>query len=83
MGTNKKFFIIAAVCILVAILYFLFPFDAIPDLITLVGWLDDLLVGIFGLAGLTVNILWALGILPAPGGYAGDDYRKYGEYHEM
>ena len=77
---NKRFFIFAALCLLAGILYFIFPFDIIPDLIVLVGWLDDLVVGILSIVGLTVNIFLALGILPSPVGDTDYNYSQYGEY---
>lgn len=80
---NKKFFIFAALCLVVGILYFVFPFDIIPDLIALVGWLDDLVVGILGIVGLTVNIFWALGILPSPMENTFSNHSQYGEYREV
>ncbi len=78
---NKKFWIFAAICVVVAILYVISPIDAIPDLVMVIGWIDDLVVALLGLAGLTVNILFALGVLPAPGsnGYC----EQYGEYREV
>ncbi len=36
----------AVAIIVAAILYLLMPFDALPDFMPLVGWLDDLLVAI-------------------------------------
>ena len=78
---NKKFWIFAAICVVVVILYVISPIDAIPDLVMVIGWLDDLVVALLGLAGLTVNILFALGVLPAPenNGYC----EQYGEYREV
>ena len=78
---NKKFWIFAAICVAVAILYVISPIDAIPDLIMVIGWIDDLVVALLGLAGLTVNILLAFGVLPASGnnGYS----EQYGEYCEI
>lgn len=38
----------------VAIIYVLSPLDIIPDIIPVIGWLDDLLVGIGGIAGLII-----------------------------
>ena len=37
---------------LLALLYVLSPVDAIPDFIPVVGWADDLLVGLVGLIAL-------------------------------
>ena len=91
MAENKKFWWIAGICLLVAVVYFVLPVDVIPDLIAGIGQLDDLVIGLLGLAGITMNVLWALGVLPAPGQeyaeeqYAGDGYydSAYGEYREM
>ena len=80
MERNKKHIIIAVACIVVAILYFLFPVDFIPDLIVFIGWLDDLFVGILGLVGLAVNIIMALSVLPTSAACTG--YDGYGEYRE-
>lgn len=40
------------------------------------------------IAGLLVNVLWALGVLPAPGSsgtyyYDTENYAGYGEYREV
>ena len=83
MKGNNKFYLIAAGCIVVAIIYFFVPIDFIPDLIVLVGWLDDLLVGILGLVGLTINILWATGVIPAPENNSDNTNATYGTYQEM
>ncbi len=37
------------------VLYLLFPFDFLPDLMPFVGWIDDLLV-IFGVVGYILNL---------------------------
>jgi len=34
---------------LIAVLYVISPIDFIPDIIPLIGWVDDVFVGIFGL----------------------------------
>ena len=83
---NRKFWLIAVICILAAFVYFAFPIDVIPDLVAGIGWLDDLVVALCGLAGLLVNVFWALGILPAPGmnrAYEQNMYEEYGEYREI
>ena len=80
---HKKFFTFAVLCLIAGILYIVFPFDIIPDLIAIAGWLDDLIVGILGIVGLTVNILWAIGILPAPTERNNSDYSQAGEYREV
>ena len=79
---NKKFWLFAGLCLVIALAYVFSPIDGIPDFIAVVGWIDDLVASLLGLAGLTVNILWALGMLPAPGS---DRYEneQYGEYQEI
>ena len=79
---NKKFWLFAALCLIIAGIYIVSPIDAIPDLIAVIGWIDDILVSLLGLAGLTVNILWATGVLsaPSPNGYT---QGEYGEYREV
>ena len=37
------------------VLYLIFPFDFLPDLMPILGWIDDLLV-ILGVAGYILNI---------------------------
>ena len=37
------------------VLYLLFPFDFLPDLMPFVGWIDDLLV-VFGVVGYILNL---------------------------
>ena len=88
MEKSKRFWVIAIVCIATVLLYFILPIDAIPDIIAGIGWLDDLVFGLLGLAGLLVNVLWALGVLPAPGSsgtnyYDTENYAGYGEYREV
>ena len=77
------FWIIAAVCMVVGIAYFILPGDFIPDLIVFVGWLDDLLVNLLTLAGIAVNVCFALGILPLkrkePEYATGGEYGYYEE----
>ena len=91
MEKNRKFWWIAGICLLVAVIYVFAPIDVIPDLVAGIGQLDDLVIGLLGLAGIAVNVLWALGVLPAPGveyaqeEYADDGYydSMYGEYREV
>ncbi len=78
---NKKFWAFAAVCAVVAVLYIVIPFDAIPDLVAFIGWIDDLTVSLLGLAGLTVNILLALGVIQNP--IAQKENDEYGSYQEV
>lgn len=40
--------IIFAVLTLVAVIYIISPIDFIPDIIPVVGWIDDLFVGLMG-----------------------------------
>ena len=80
---NKKFWIIALVCLVVAAVYIVLPVDLIPDIIVVIGWLDDIVVSLLGLAGILVNVLWAMGVLPAPGGYEATYQEGYGEYREV
>ena len=81
---NKKFWMFAVICILVAALYFILPVDFIPDLIVGIGWIDDLVVSLLGLAGLIVSVLGACGVLPTPQRADGwqRDYENYGDYRE-
>ena len=86
MEENRKFWIIGLLCLAIAIAYFVIPIDMIPDIIAGIGWLDDLVIGLLGLAGIVVNVLWGLGILPAPGSNYQDAYSyqdEYGEYREV
>ena len=86
MEENRKFWIIGLMCLAIAIAYFVIPIDMIPDIIAGIGWLDDLVIGLLGLAGIVVNVLWGLGILPAPGSNYKEDYSyqdEYGEYREV
>ena len=82
---KKNLWWIAALCIVIAVVYFILPVDFIPDLIAGIGWLDDLLVSILGLAGLVVSVLGAFGVLPTAQRTDGwqRDYDNYGEYREM
>ncbi len=58
---KKTYFIIAIVCIVVAILYCVLPIDFVPDFITGIGWLDDVLFGAIGFIGGLVNFFIGLG----------------------
>lgn len=49
---NPKLIRIAAA---LGVAYLLFPFDFLPDLMPVVGWIDDLLV-ILGVVGYTLNL---------------------------
>lgn len=40
-----------------AFLYVLMPLDLIPDLIPVVGWVDDVLIGVGGLSGLIIGLI--------------------------
>ena len=90
MDDNKKYFGIAALCFAIAFLYLVVPIDFIPDIVAGIGWLDDAVIGLCGLAGIALNIFWALGVLPAPGGNNYDDYEDeeysgetYGNFREV
>lgn len=53
---KRRSIVIAFICLVVTILYMVFPIDVIPDLIAVVGWIDDLIVGVVGLIGMLANI---------------------------
>ena len=74
---------IALVCLVAAVVYIVLPVDMIPDIIVVLGWLDDILVSLLGLAAIVVNVLWAIGVLPAPGCYQAEYQDGYGEYREV
>ena len=57
---KKTYFIIAIVCIVVAILYLVLPIDFVPDFITGIGWLDDVIFGAIGFVGGLVNFFIGL-----------------------
>ena len=80
---NKKYLLIAFVCLAVAVAYIVIPIDLIPDIIVVIGWLDDIVVSLLGLAGIIVNVLWAIGVLPVPGRYEAAYQDGYGEYREV
>ena len=40
---NRKLWWVAAICLIIAVVYLVMPIDFIPDLIVGIGWLDDLL----------------------------------------
>lgn len=44
---DKETSLIKKLLILGSLLYFVLPFDFVPDFILGIGWLDDILVGIF------------------------------------
>jgi len=41
--------IIGFIAILIAVGYILWPLDVLPDIIPLIGWIDDIFVGLIGL----------------------------------
>ena len=57
---RKTYFIIAIVCIVATILYCVLPIDFVPDFITGIGWLDDVLFGAVGFIGGLVNFFIGL-----------------------
>ena len=61
MEEKRRFFIIAIVCVVVTILYCVLPIDLIPDFITGIGWLDDLIFGAIGFIGSVVSFFIGLG----------------------
>lgn len=42
---------------LAAIAYIVWPLDVIPDVIPIIGWIDDLIVGIIGVYALLKGVL--------------------------
>ena len=85
MEKKKIFWVIAAVCVLIGLAYFVFPADFIPDVIAFAGWLDDIIVNLLTLTAVAANVLFALGIVPIGKGepeYARDYEDEYGYYEE-
>ena len=48
MEKNKRFWVIAIVCIAAVLLYFILPIDIIPDFIPVAGYTDDLAAIVWG-----------------------------------
>ena len=48
--------IIAIIVVLITICYIIWPFDLLPDFIPLIGWFDDIFVGLVGLFALFKTI---------------------------
>lgn len=59
---NKKYYWIALVCVVLGILYWVLPIDLLPDFITGIGWVDDLIFGLTGFIGGMVNFFIGLGL---------------------
>jgi len=59
---NKKFFWIALACAVAGILYLILPVDILPDFITGIGWIDDLIFVLIGFIGGLVNFFIGLGL---------------------
>ena len=62
MEEKKRFFIIALVCVAAALLYWVCPIDLLPDFITGIGWVDDLIFGLIGFMGSMVNFFLGLSV---------------------
>ena len=60
--SNKKYFRIAGACVLFGILYWLMPIDLLPDFISGIGWVDDLIFALIGFIGGMVNFFIGLGL---------------------
>ena len=62
MEEKKRFFIIALICVAAALLYWVSPIDLMPDFITGIGWVDDLIFGLIGFMGSMVNFFLGLSV---------------------
>lgn len=62
MEEKKRFFIIALICVAAALLYWVSPIDLLPDFITGIGWVDDLIFGLIGFMGSMVNFFLGLSV---------------------
>lgn len=90
MKEKKTFFIIAIVITVITFLYCILPIDFIPDFITGIGWLDDLLFVLFGFIGSLTNFFIGLGLGkslakedPQPVMYEENFGPAYGSYREL
>ena len=59
---NKKYFRIALACVAAGIVYWLLPVDLLPDFISGIGWVDDLIFALTGFIGGLVNFFIGLGL---------------------
>ena len=62
MEEKKRFFIIALICVAAALFYWVCPIDLLPDFITGIGWVDDLIFGLIGFMGSMVNFFLGLSV---------------------
>lgn len=75
--------IIVGVLFVATVIYFFVPVDIIPDVIALIGWLDDLVINVMSLAVITVNVLFATGVLPVKKKAYQSSNDAYGYYREV
>ena len=91
MKEKKTFFIIAIVITVITFLYCILPIDFIPDFITGIGWLDDVIFGAIGFVGGLVNFFIGLNtgihLTKAEEPEYYEDYKDfdhiYGSYREV
>ncbi|MCR4815341.1 MAG: DUF1232 domain-containing protein [Lachnospiraceae bacterium] len=90
MSEKSKYWLVALAFVVVAFLYWVLPIDVLPDFITGIGWIDDLLFALTGFIGGMVNFFigLSLGVKLTPAREERlrweDEYRQtYGTYQEI
>lgn len=90
MSEKSKYWLVALAFVVVAFLYWVLPIDVLPDFITGIGWIDDLLFALTGFIGGMVNFFigLSLGVKLTPAREERlrweDEYRQtYGAYQEI